>query len=146
MRTLRLPAAVVALCAAAALAACTNGGGNGGGDETLDLTGNWALVSGTTSRGDIELTDADEVTLNVEEDGVANGRSACNTYATEVTVEGDSVTFAPLASTLMACEDRVMVIEASYHEALAAVEAGSRSGDTLTLTGADTELVFEPAE
>lgn len=111
--------------------------------EDVDLVGAWVLASATTADGALGLIPESPVSLDVTEDLQVSGQSACNRYAGAVEVAGPAVTFGPLASTLMACEEPVMAVEAAYLAALGAVEEGVRSADTLTLTGPDTELTFE---
>lgn len=142
----------LAILGAAALliAGCTgsgNGGDetpDGGGVETVNLVGSWRLTTGTTADGDLALSDDAPVTLDVTEQLEVSGQSACNRYVGSVEVDGASVTFSPLASTRMACEEPVMAIEAAYLGALAEVERGARDGESLTLSGAGVELVFGP--
>lgn len=130
---------LVAVGAVAALAAACN---NGGGSDALDLTGSWELVRGSTPTGDIELLEDSPVTLDVTGGGAASGVSACNSYAGQVDVDGDAVSFGEIASTLMACPDPVMEVEAAYQSALRLVESGARTGSELVLTGPDVELAF----
>lgn len=149
MRTLRT---LLAVGAVAVLAACSSGGGDeepleesptGADAPTLDLTGSWTLASGTTSDGDIALVEGTPVTLEVAEGGAVSGTSGCNQYSGQVTVEGDEVSFGPLASTMMACEENLMTLEAAYQAALGDVNAGALDGETLTLSGNGAELVYD---
>lgn len=132
MRTLIAVGAVAALAAA-----CTNGGSDG-----LDLTGSWVLVQGTTPAGDIELIEENPVTLDITAGGATSGVSACNSYAGQVDIDGDVVSFGEIASTLMACEEHIMEVEAAFQSALRSVESGSRSDSQLVLSGPDVELTF----
>lgn len=109
----------------------------------LDLVGTWVLVSGTTADGELTLDEAFPVTLEAMDDGSVAGQSACNRYMGSVEVEGQAVQFSQMASTMMACEEPVMALEQAYLAALAAVESGAGTGEALTLTGPDVELVFE---
>ncbi len=108
------------------------------------MVGSWQLASGSTASGEMPLVPDAPVTLEVAADGAVSGRSACNQYSGTATVDGASLTFGPLATTLMACEDAVMVVESAYQQALAQVDAGARTADGLVLTGPDVELVFAP--
>lgn len=154
LRTLLAVSAVVVLAAA-----CTSGGGGGESTDTaspaqtlsagdgaevaaLDLVGNWGLDSASVGGSDVALIAEAPVTLEVAEDLQVSGQSACNRYMGSVAVEGTSVTFGQLASTLMACEEAVMAVETAYLTALGAVDEGARSGDSLTLTGEGVELAF----
>lgn len=69
-------------------------------------------------------------------DGVAGGNGGCNRYNTSYTLEGSSLTFGPVASTLMACPDPAGSVEAAYLANLAAVAAWTSDGSALTLSDA----------
>ena len=52
--------------------------------------------------------------------GRAGGRGSCNAYSAPFTLTGESLTFGPVISTQMACEDPLMRQENALHEALGA--------------------------
>lgn len=130
-----LPAAI-GLALVLMLAAC-RGAGSG---QTPTLDGTWILAAGTSSGAAIALVPGRDVTLVIDGDKVS-GR-ACNLYSGSITVDGSHVTLGELAMTEMACDGPLMTTEAAYHEALGRVDAASRSGDTLTLTGPDVTLRY----
>jgi heat shock protein HslJ len=84
-----------------------------------------------------------ELTLTF--DGAAqmvSGRSGCNSYGGNYTVEGDKITFDEITSTLMACESQpLMDQEARFQQALRAVERYRIEGDRLELTYAGTKVL-----
>lgn len=125
------------LCLLLALAACARAGGGGG----PDLNGTWALVSGTSAGQAIPLVDGRPITLVID-GGSASGH-ACNQYSGTVTLTGTRIKFSAMAMTEMACDEPMMTAEAAYQAALAAVDAASRSGDVLTLSGPGAELRFQ---
>lgn len=131
----RIPFVLLLGAAVALLAGC------GGSD--LDMVGTWQLTSGEVDGNELAPTDEAPVTLDVDEDLRVSGESACNRYEGSVEVDGGAVTFSPLASTLMACPEPLMDLETQYFAALAVVDAGSRDGDVLTLSGGNVELVYE---
>lgn len=135
MRALR---ATLALSAVALLAAACGSGGSG----TVDIVGTWNLTAGTTADGDLALIETAPIVLGVSDEGKVSGNAACNRYMGDVDVDGSAVTFGALATTRMACEEPVMALETAYLAALAAVDAGARERDELTLTGPDVELVY----
>lgn len=138
MRPARIPLPVLILGGVVLLAGCASAAGG----QDVDLTGGtWRLTEATVDDGPVQVPDDAEVTLLVE-DGQASGKAACNTYGAGVATEGTAVTFDQARRTLMACEEPLMTLEDTYLQALARVEAGSRDGDTLELTGQGVRLVF----
>lgn len=139
---MRIVRSLLVIGALTALAACGNGGS---GATTVDMTGTWTLVSGTNADGPIMPVADTPVTLDVTANTSVAGSSGCNRYTGEVTVDGPSVTFGPLASTRMACATDVMAVEDAYLAALGDVDSGSREGTDLVLTGkSGVELTFGP--
>ena len=80
----------------------------------------WSLVGGS---GQTLLLDG----------GRATGSGGCNRFTGNYELEGDRLSFKPLASTRMACEQAVMRAEDEYFLAL---------GETSRLTLADGALVL----
>lgn len=70
------------------------------------------------------------------EGGIAGGSGGCNTFSAEYTLDGSSLTFGPVASTLMLCEGPGGEVETVYFAALAEVMGWSSDGGRLTLTDA----------
>lgn len=58
------------------------------------------------------------IDLRIEPDGVAAGRAACNRYTTRATIDGDTIAFAPVATTRMMCDESTMKVEAAFLAAL----------------------------
>ena len=77
----------------------------------------------------------------VFEDGTVSGTGGCNTYSGSYSVDGDAITFGPLVSTLIACEDPIGAQEQAYFAALARADGFDVDGGTLTLSEGDTALV-----
>lgn len=69
-------------------------------------------------------------------DGAAGGFAGCNSFRAEVTADATTLTFGPIASTMMACDEPIMAFEASYLEALSSVASWVSDGATLTLSDA----------
>jgi len=87
------------------------------------------------------------VTLLME-DGEAGGSGGCNTYGGSYTLEGSSLTFGELRTTMMACEEPAMSVESAYLANLALTATWFSDGGSLTLQDANGQatLVFGPAE
>jgi heat shock protein HslJ len=108
-----------------------------------DLAGEWLLVKGSDADGAMGL-DLITVTLAIQQDGAVSGQGPCNSYTGGLEQDGASVTFGPLASTLMACEEEAKTeIESRYLAALEAVDTSKLGADTLTLTGPDVSLQYD---
>lgn len=114
--------------------------------EASPLEGtSWALTSLDGSMGIDFDPVATPVTL-VFEDGNVAGVSGCNNYAGGYTVDGMTLTFGMLISTMMMCEDDAMAVEQAY---LAALQSGpvlfEIDGDMLILTTSVGLLTFVDA-
>ena len=83
----------------------------------------------------------------VMEDGNAGGNSGCNSWFGDYTLEGDSLTFGPLGSTMMACPGPAMAVEQAFIANLGAGASWTSDGATLTLRDADGSaiMLFEAA-
>jgi heat shock protein HslJ len=129
----------VVIAAAAILAAvvwvAADPGGNGG-----SLAGtSWTLtdldsggVTGTAPT--LDLTDTD-----------VSGTGGCNTFSGTYTTDGDTISFGPLASTMMACEPSIMEQETVYFAALDGATTYAIDGDTLTISGDAGPLTYAKA-
>ncbi len=137
--TLKVLMMTLGLCAGlAVLAACA-----GGKAGEADLAGSsWNL----TSLMEQGLAPGSSISIQFSADGQVNGSAGCNRYMGSYTVSGKSLTIsAPLATTMMACEEAIMDQEIAYLKALAEVKTFSISGEQLTLNDADKKgiLVYQ---
>ncbi len=76
-------------------------------------------------------------TLTIAEDGSAGGHSGCNRFIGRAALDGETLGFTGIASTLMACDDAAMRVERAYYDALAATATFTLSGGILALVDAD---------
>jgi heat shock protein HslJ len=112
-----------------------------GGDSAAGLADtSWKLteIDGKVVPGDVGATIAftgDQVT----------GSGGCNGFGGGYMVEGSTITFSEVASTLMACEGPKMDVETSYLGALQGKATFTLSGGALVITGSGgTKLTFAP--
>lgn len=63
--------------------------------------------------------------LTIENDGAFSGTDGCNRLSGKGSIDGDTITFGPIASTLMACE--------GVDEWLGKAATGTAKGSTLTV-------------
>lgn len=90
-----------------------------GGEPVSLLAGDEWMVEAVSNAA---LVEGSRVTISFDaETGRAGGRGGCNSYGTSFTLTGESLTFGPVMSTQMACEDPLMRQESALHEALGAV-------------------------
>jgi heat shock protein HslJ len=103
--------------------------------------GTWELVQGRAPEGAIGISDRWRITLTIEGDRWG-GLSACNHYDLSPDVDGTSISVTGLGGTEMGCRADVAETEARYHSALLASDTIERAGETLTLTGPESKLVY----
>ncbi len=129
--------AVAAVAIIAAVVWVTADSGDGGG-ASLAGTG-WILtdldsgsVTGTAPTLDLTETDV-------------SGTGGCNTFSGTYTTDGDTISFGPLASTMMACEPPIMEQEAVYFAALDGATTYTVDAGTLTISGDAGTLTYAKA-
>ncbi len=124
------------------LAACAPGG------AAVLLTGtSWRLVSyGPASAPKPAMPDV-ETNLTFRPDGKLTGNMGCNGFGGDYTIQGEKITFGPIAATLMACSDPQMAQEGAAFQVLKDTASFKLDGGTLTITSADgnTVLTFAAA-
>ncbi|WP_099332279.1 META domain-containing protein [Actinomyces minihominis] len=124
----------------------TDGAGTAAADLTTEtLAGDWILVDGKGADGYVISPPDQPIELNILADGNFSGNSGCNQIMGTLTIAEGVIDFGPIGQTMMFCED-TMELEGAYTKALEAVRAGEVVGDTLVLTGEDTQLNYKRAE
>lgn len=73
------------------------------------------------------------LTLAFGTDGSASGSGGCNSFSGTYATDGDAITFGPLASTMMACDQAVMDQEVAYFAAIGASKSFKVSGGKLEM-------------
>jgi len=125
------------------------------GDVVIELTsaaaGSDAALVGPTWTLDsiIDGETASNVPAGVEaptvtfaDDGTVSVFTGCNRGSTTVKAGATTITFAPLATTKMACEPDAMALEATVAAVLDGDVAYELDGDSLSLTNGTQSLVF----
>jgi putative lipoprotein len=85
-----------------------------------------------------------QTTLTIAADGTVNGHGGCNGFGGTATITGDSLSFGPLAGTMMACAEAIMNQENKFHAALAATASfrvDAAQGKLFLLDANGAELV-----
>ena len=94
----------------------------------------WLL---TAIRGE-DVDPAIGSSLSFDEDGSVFGNGGCNRFRGGVEVDGNSLAFGNLASTMMACEEPKSEQETAFHAAMAETAAFRiEDGDLLLINGND---------
>ncbi|MEZ4616008.1 MAG: META domain-containing protein [Caldilineaceae bacterium] len=103
--------------------------------ESAPLAGtSWQLTALGTTGAETPVVVDSTVTLQFDADGQAGGNTGCNSFGGNYTVNGDSLTFSKIISTLVACADAdVMNQEQQYLDALNGAERYAVDGDELTI-------------
>ena len=110
------------------LSACTGG-------ASASVEGQWKLVS--LGGPATQLTVDPEIETLIEfTQGNLNGNVGCNGFGGEYTVDGNTLTFGPIMSTMMFCEE-VAVQESVTLSVLQEKATFELDGNTLTVTSAD---------
>lgn len=111
----------------------------------MSLTENsWQLRQIVDENGELGDPVAGSMPTLAFEDDQAGGSASCNRYFGPYQLDGDSISFGPLATTLMACAPPLMTQEQAFTAALQTVDAWSIDGETLELSAGDkTLLVFD---
>jgi heat shock protein HslJ len=118
-------------------------GGEAAAGDALSLEGtDWTLTSMDEAMG--VAFDPAAVTVTALFDGMrVGGSSGCNSYGGEYSVDGDSITFGMMISTMMACPEEQMAVEMAYLQALQSGPATfAIEGSSLTLTTPAGVLVY----
>lgn len=116
------------------LAACA-------GDSPASIEGVWKLVSyGPASE---QIPAAPDVETSIEfKDGQMSGNVGCNGFGGEYTVDGDTIKFGTVMSTMMFCEGPVGEQEAATLAVFHETAMFSLDGGALTITSADGNSVI----
>ncbi len=106
----------------------------------------WQLIAFADANGMLSMPGAESTLLL--QDGEAGGQGGCNMFFAPYTLDGNLLTFGPVGSTMMACEEPAMAQEQAYFANLARIASYQVVGSQLHLADADGAvlLAFEPQE
>lgn len=127
---------ILAGSAALALSACASA------EDGASLEGTiWELVSYQNRDGEtVEAVPGSGARAEFDGQQIS-GDSGCNRFSGSYTVDGNSISIGPLASTLMACPDPLMEQEFGFTSGLQSASTYEISGDQLELANAEGETV-----
>jgi heat shock protein HslJ len=116
------------------LSACTT--------QKSSLTGTWKLVSYGSPDAMTTAVPEASATLTFAEDGTVGGSGGCNSLGGTYEVNGQTVRFSDVTSTLMACDEPRMAQEDAVTRVLSDSAEFETEGQTLTIVGNGITLVF----
>ena len=126
---------VIGLLVLFVLAACTGG-------ASASINGQWKLVSHGSASSQTPAAPDVDTSIEFKSDGTLSGTVGCNSFGGEFKVDGDTVTFGSVASTMMFCEgpvgDQEMGTLTVFQESAKFV----LDGNTLTITSANGNSVI----
>jgi putative lipoprotein len=94
----------------------------------------WRLVSFGAPGAETPVVEGSAITLEFKAEGEAGGSGGCNSYGGQYQVQGDTLSFGDVMSTLMACVDEgISQQEQAYFQALQTVGRFELAGDQLTI-------------
>ncbi len=106
------------------------------------LVGTWKLTAyGPASSPTPAVSDVN-ASITFDVNGTLSGNGGCNSMSGDYKVEGDQITFGPIMSTLMGCDEPRMSQEGTVHQVLTDTATFKIEGNTLTILNKDTVLVF----
>src|SRR5215212_1516400 len=110
--------------------------------QSSALQGTWKLIQYGSSDSMTPAVDDADAALTFADDGTVTGSGGCNSLGGEYEVKGNEITFGPITSTLMGCEEPRMTQESFVTQVLTGTAQYEIEGDTLTITNNDSVLVF----
>ncbi len=115
------------------------------GNASAPIAGNWKLISYGSSTAPTPVDPNAEASLTFRSDGKLNGNVGCNSFNGDYKVYGSTITFGPIASTMMACADPFMQQEGVVFNVFTNSATFKVDGNMLTVTSADGEsaVIFE---
>jgi heat shock protein HslJ len=123
---------VCLIVAVLALAASACAAGSPAGASLANTK--WTLVSFGAPDAENPVIVGTNITLEFQQDGQAGGSGGCNSYGAQYKVQGDTISFSQIVSTLMACtQEGVDQQEQRYFAALQATGQFELAGDLLTI-------------
>ena len=137
------------IAALAAMATACSGSGDSAptpspGEPDVDLHGQWMLVAADIQRREFHSPERADLTLVISEAG-NQAHAGCTVAWLDPDVSGDSVTLTVTdRGSMRSCPPKTKQgdWDKPYLRAVAAVDHGERSGNTLTLTGPDVRLTY----
>ncbi|MBK6750840.1 MAG: META domain-containing protein [Pyrinomonadaceae bacterium] len=100
--------------------------------------GKWRLESYNFMQKIAYPIDKNTITLNIHEEGKLGGKSGCNVYGGNYSMEDGELSITGIISTMMACEEPSMQFEQTFFRTLEGAKNFELSNGKLTITNAVT--------
>ncbi len=110
------------------------------GGSSASVDGTWKLISYGPAANPVPAVTDVETSIEFK-DGQVNGSVGCNSFGGGYKVDGDTITFEQMMSTLMFCEGPVGDQETTTLNVMNESTTFTLDGDTLTITSADGSSV-----
>ena len=134
MKKMHLYMIVLLVVSGIMLTACTGG-------ASTSIIGDWKLVSYGAPANPVPAAPDVDTSIVFGADGKVSGNVGCNGFGGDYTVDGNTITFGPIVSTLMFCEGPVGDQETTTLNVFVESASFVLDGDTLTITSADGSSV-----
>jgi len=112
------------------------------GGDSASLTGTWALVSYGSTSSPAPAAPGVDTSIEFGSDGKVSGNVGCNGFGGDYKVDGQTIAFGQIVSTLMFCEGPVGDQETTTFNVFTESAKFVMDGDTLTITSADGSSVI----
>ncbi len=107
------------------------------GNVTNSPVGDWKLVSYGSTASPTPAAAGVDTSITFASNDQVSGNVGCNSFSGDYSVNGSQITFGPIISTLMACEDPIGQQEAEVFHVFTGTVNFQVNGNTLTITSAD---------
>lgn len=117
------------------LAACTGG-------TSASINGEWELVSYGSASSQTPAAPGVDTSIEFGSEGTLAGNVGCNGFSGDYEVDGDTIAFGQIVSTLMFCQGPVGDQESATLAVFAESATFVLDADTLTISSADVGTVI----
>ncbi len=108
----------------------------------------WKLISFGPANNPTAANTEPNPTITFDKDSKVSGSVGCNSLSGSFKVSGDKLVFGPIATTMMACDEKLMLQESTVLQVLGETAKFKLEGSKLTITSnsGDMVAIFEKVE
>lgn len=118
------------------LSACSSG------SSSPSIVGTWKLTAYGPADSPMPAVSDAEATITFDVNGTLSGSGGCNSLGGDYEVNNNQITFGPIMSTLMGCDEPRMTQEGVVHQVMDETATFQIEGNTLIILKSDTVLIF----